>query len=205
MTMGLIGLASLYVNREKLYYIDESRIIREWVFAPQLVETGTAARERRAIISSRTAAIGCLSHNVYRDAHAFVNWVVHVISTIDVHHVNVVRVAPADWPGIDKPKRVTTILEAPMLVVSSAYVKSVLGPKTSGVMSVGNASVRVIASVSTCRPRLRRPRLGPSRVVLLRVSHGMLLRLGARLSLLLRGMLFSRLGLLGVFGLRLRF
>ena len=131
------------------------------------------------------------------------NWVVHVISTIDVHHVNVVRVAPADWPGIDEPKRVTSILEAPMLVVSSAYVKSVLGPKTSGVMSVGNASVRVIAS--TCRPRLRRPRLGPSRVVLLRVSHGVLLRLAARLSLLLRGMLFSRLGLLGVFRLRLRF
>ena len=66
------------------------------------------------------------------------NRVVHVITTIDVHDVNVVRVAPTDRPGIDKPERVATVLEAPMLIVALVNVESVPAAKTGGIMVVRN-------------------------------------------------------------------
>jgi hypothetical protein len=84
------------------------------------------------------------------DAYAGLHTVVHVVAAIAVLDVDVVGIAPADWPGIDEPKRVATILKAPMLVVASANVEPVPTAKMGGVAFVRDATV-LIATPGSAR------------------------------------------------------
>jgi len=76
------------------------------------------------------------------------NAIVHVITTIRVHDVDVIRIAPTDRPRIDESERVTTVREAPIIVLSSVNVKTVAAAKIGGVTGIRDAAMRVITSVS---------------------------------------------------------
>lgn len=85
-----------------------------------------------------------------RDTDAGMHRVIHVITLVDVHDVNSIRVAPTNRPRIDESERVATILEAPMIVLALIDVEPVLAAKTGRVMGVRNTAMRGIALVSAC-------------------------------------------------------
>ena len=70
--------------------------------------------------------------------------VVHVIAIIAVDDVYVIRVAPADWPRIDKSERIATIPEAPVVVVAPVDMEAVLTAESAGVVRIGNASMLTV-------------------------------------------------------------
>ena len=76
------------------------------------------------------------------------NAVVHVIATIGVNHINVIRVTPRNRPGINETERVAAVSETAMIVIASVYVETVAAAKAGGVARVGNPAMRVAAIVS---------------------------------------------------------
>jgi hypothetical protein len=85
-------------------------------------------------------------------AHAGMNTVVHVIAATVVYDVNVIRVTPTHWPGINEPEGVAAIREAPTIVVASVNVEAVLAAKPGSVVVVRNTAMVVTRSVSDPGP-----------------------------------------------------
>jgi hypothetical protein len=76
--------------------------------------------------------------------------VAHVIPAIDVHDINVIRVAPTERPRIEETERVAAVREAPAVIFALVDVEIVPAAKTRRVMGVGNTAVRT-AAASSCR------------------------------------------------------
>ena len=74
--------------------------------------------------------------------------VIHEIAAIDIHNVYVIRVASSDWPSVDEPERIATVLETPMSVIALVHVEAVPAAKTRGVVGVRNAAMSGNADAS---------------------------------------------------------
>jgi len=121
------------------------------------------------------------------------NTVVHVIATIGVLDVDIVRVAPTDRPGIDESERVATVLKTTMIVVAPVDVEAVPAAKVGGVVVVGNATVLVAAATASTGWLLLRAHQVPSRVALRCAIYRMCLLL-LRARSLLHALWLSRPG-----------
>ena len=88
------------------------------------------------------------------------NAVVHVIAAVGIHNIDIVRVAPRDWPGIYETERVATILEAAMIVVATVYVEAVPAAKACSVVGIGDAAVLGAVEVTQLPPGRERTRYG---------------------------------------------
>src|SRR5579862_1570757 len=86
--------------------------------------------------------------DVDRNAQTGMKGVIHEIAAIDVLDVNVIRVAPSDWPCIHEPERIATVLETPMVIITSVHVEAVPSAKTSVVMGVRNTAMGGNAAVA---------------------------------------------------------
>jgi len=119
-----------------------------WVAA--IARTSSSQPVRKPILA--LARLGFLSNSTKpvlrkalqdaeRNAQTGMKSVVHVIAAVGIHNVDVIRVAPTNWPCIDEAERVATVLETPMSVVASVHMEMVPTAKTGGVMIVRNAAV----------------------------------------------------------------
>lgn len=93
--------------------------------------------------------------------------VVHVIASVAVYNVNIVGIAPIDWPRVDETERVAAIIETPAVVLASADVEAVPTAKTGSVVAVGDAAMLALPSGSNCRVCRLDLRLAPSRIALI--------------------------------------
>lgn len=97
--------------------------------------------------------------------------VVHVVrAVIAVLDVHVIGVAPVEWPGIDEAEPVAAIVEAPMVVIAPADMKTVPVAEVRCVVLVGNATMSVATFDVTGRLGLRRARWAVSGIALRRAS-----------------------------------
>jgi hypothetical protein len=154
----------------------------------QVTQTHRGAPEARAEASIYAVRV---LENIQRDANPGMNGIVHIISTVHVHHVHRIAVGPSRRPRIDEPKPVPSIAEEVVIVIASANVKPVLSAEAGPVMRVGNTPVRA-------------PRWPGVRVLLvihrmLLRARGLLLRMGRAVLSRMSGVLRMARSLLAVF------
>ena len=80
------------------------------------------------------------------NSHAGMARVIHIVTAIIVNDVNVVRVIPNCWPWINESKRITAVVETPMIVVASIDVKDVSTTKTGAIVLVRNSAMTAVTS-----------------------------------------------------------
>ena len=71
-----------------------------------------ALQERRVCASPPGSGEGCLDHDAYRDPIAGVGRVTQEIAAVEVVHVDIVRVIPADRPGLNESEPIAAAAEA---------------------------------------------------------------------------------------------
>ena len=82
------------------------------------------------------------------DAHAGVEAVVHVVAAVGVDHVDVVRIAPRDWPRINEAPCVAAVNKAVTVIFGAIDVEAVLAAEVRLVMRVRNAAMVAVVFVT---------------------------------------------------------
>jgi len=77
--------------------------------------------------------------NIDRDAHAGMRAIVHIVAAVGVDNVDVIGIAPRNWPRFNKSPGVAAIVEAAMIVVATVDVETMLAAEVRCVVCVRNA------------------------------------------------------------------
>ena len=96
----------------------------------------------------RTGAGDALK-DVDGDSYAGMDDVAHVVATIVVNDVNVIRVKPTYWPRVNEPERIAAPAEAVMVEFALVNMEVVPAAKTGAVVGVRNTAMIATAGVST--------------------------------------------------------
>ena len=72
----------------------------------------------------------------------------HIIPSIDVFDVNIIRVEPTGWPWVNEPERIAAPLEAVIAEIAFTDMESMRIAKTGAVMLVRNTSVSAATAIS---------------------------------------------------------